>query len=83
MPFLQQNLIFNIAFNHLDESVIEKRECLGISYLFLLSNTNKELLPIDKTYFPKFIFRLDQDIIEYWDQYPDGREMYSWNSEQI
>lgn len=66
-------LIFDGASSHLDESIAEKAELLQIELLCLPSNTTHELQPMDKSVFRSFEAHWDQELVDYWDQYPDRR----------
>ncbi|XP_050305584.1 uncharacterized protein LOC126742823 [Anthonomus grandis grandis] len=66
-------LIFDGASSHLDESIAEKAETLGIELLCLPSNTTHELQPMDKSVFRSFESHWDQQLLEYWSQHPDRR----------
>ncbi|XP_030752878.1 uncharacterized protein LOC115879955 [Sitophilus oryzae] len=65
-------LIFDGAASHLDISIVDAAEPLGIHLLCLPSNTTHELQPLDKSV---SLFRTywDEELLRYWDKYPDRK----------
>lgn len=66
-------LIFDGMSSHLDISIANKAELLGIELFCLPSNTTHELQPLDKSVFRSFEHYWDQELLSYWDQNPDRR----------
>ncbi|XP_030746596.1 uncharacterized protein LOC115875316 [Sitophilus oryzae] len=66
-------LIFDGAASHLDISIVDAAEPLGIHLLCLPSNTTHELQPLDKSVFRFFEHYWDEELLRYWDKYPDRK----------
>lgn len=63
-------LIFDGASSHLDLSIADKAESLGIELFCLPSNTTHQLQPMDVSVFRPFESQWDQELLNYWDQHP-------------
>lgn len=63
-------LIFDGASSHLDVSIADKAESLGIELFCLPSNTTHQLQPMDVSVFRPFESQWDQELLNYWDQHP-------------
>lgn len=66
-------LIFDGAASHLDLTIVEAADQLGIHLLCLPSNTTHELQPLDKSVFRSFEHFWDEQLLQYWDKYPDRK----------
>ncbi|XP_031327496.1 uncharacterized protein LOC116158793 [Photinus pyralis] len=64
-------LIFDGASCHLDISIAERAEELGIHLMCLPSNTTHELQPMmDKAVFRSFEHHWDEELLRYWEHHP-------------
>lgn len=63
-------LVFDGATSHLDFTIAETAESLGITLFCLPSNTTHELQPLDKAVFRSFEANWDQELLRYWDTFP-------------
>ncbi|KAI4463255.1 dde superfamily endonuclease [Holotrichia oblita] len=66
-------LIFDGAASHLDLTIVDTAERLGIHLLCLPSNTTHELQPLDKSVCRAFEHHWDDELLRYWDKYPDKK----------
>ncbi|KAL3289623.1 hypothetical protein HHI36_023033, partial [Cryptolaemus montrouzieri] len=63
-------LVFDGASSHLDFTIAEKADNLGITLFCLPSNTTHELQPLDKAVFRSFEAHWDNELLRYWDANP-------------
>ncbi|XP_030762676.1 uncharacterized protein LOC115887403 [Sitophilus oryzae] len=63
-------LIFDGASSHLDLTIAETADSLGITLFCLPSNTTHELQPLDRAVFRSFEANWDQELLRYLDTYP-------------
>lgn len=66
-------LIMDGAASHLDITVVEAAERHSISLLCLPSNTTHELQPLDKSVFRSFEYHWDEEVLNYWTNYPERK----------
>lgn len=66
-------LILDGASCHLDIDIVLKAEEFDITIFCLPSNITHELQPLDKSVFRSFEHNWDQELLFYWDKYPDRR----------
>ncbi|XP_046975202.1 uncharacterized protein LOC124541391 [Vanessa cardui] len=64
-------LIFDGAKCHLDFTIVEEADKLGITLYCLPSNTTHELQPMDKSVYRSFEHHWDQELIKYVNQQPE------------
>lgn len=67
------HLVFDGASSHLDLSIVETSESLGITLFCLPSNITHELQPLDKATFRSFERNWDQELLRYWDIHPQNK----------
>lgn len=63
-------LVFDGASSHLDFTIAAAADDLNINLFCLPSNTTHELQPLDKAVFRSFEAHWDQELLKYWDTYP-------------
>ncbi|KAG5896078.1 hypothetical protein JTB14_006867 [Gonioctena quinquepunctata] len=63
-------LVFDGASSQLDFTIVETAVSLGITLFCLPANTTHELQPLDKAVFRSFEANWDQELLRYWDTYP-------------
>lgn len=66
-------LIMDGAASHLDISVFETADALGITLFCLPSNTTHELQPLDKCVFRSFEHYWDEEVLLYWTTFPERK----------
>lgn len=71
-------LVFDGASSHLDFTIAETAESLGITLFCLPSNTTHEFQPLDKAVFHSFEANWDQELLRYWDTYPLYTSSYTF-----
>ncbi|XP_063241735.1 uncharacterized protein LOC134541920 [Bacillus rossius redtenbacheri] len=64
-------LIMDGAKCHLDYSIVEAADNVGVSLLCLPSNTTHELQPMDKSVFGPFEAYWDEELMKFWTTYED------------
>lgn len=66
-------LVFDGASSHLDYSIVDEADRLGIRLFCLPSNTTHELQPLDKAVYRSFEYHWDQELLRFWDRHPERR----------
>lgn len=64
-------LILDGAASHLDFTIADVANSLGITLLCLPSNTTHELQPMDKSVFRSFEHFWDEELLRYWERHPE------------
>ncbi len=64
-------LIFDGAKCHIDIDIVQRGLDLGIHLYCLPANTTHELQPLDRSVFRSFEHFWDEELLKYWDRFPD------------